>query len=152
VYSVHVLSVSEGSYVYTMCLVFIKRFKVYLLHHCTENWLFVYSITKSTLASRAQSSFPGDKLCIVIPNCDTVISISNIWGHTSLKMSTPQTNKQNSMALSLGANYTDWAIANCRRNLVPTFVDGGVSRGQHVGSPTVVILSFIDRSRYFSFK
>jgi hypothetical protein len=40
----------------------------------------------------------------------------------------------------------------CRRNLVPVFVDRGMSRGQRGGSPTVVILSFLDRRRYFSFK
>jgi hypothetical protein len=48
--------------------------------------------------------------------------------------------------------YTDWAIATCRRNLVSTFVDRGVSRGQRCGSPTVVNLSFLDGSRYFFFK
>jgi hypothetical protein len=32
------------------------------------------------------------------------------------------------------------------------FVDRGVSRGQCSRSPTVVNLSFLDRSRYFSFK
>jgi hypothetical protein len=58
----------------------------------------------------------------------------------------------NSVALSPQANYTEWAISTCRRNLVPTFVDRGVSRGQHGGSPTVLNLSFLDRSRYFSFK
>jgi hypothetical protein len=36
--------------------------------------------------------------------------------------------------------------------LVPTFADRGVSRGQRGGSPTVVNLKFLDRSRYFSFK
>jgi hypothetical protein len=36
--------------------------------------------------------------------------------------------------------------------LVPTFVDRGVLRGQRGGSPMVVNLSFLDRSRYFSFK
>jgi hypothetical protein len=36
--------------------------------------------------------------------------------------------------------------------LVPTFVDRGVSRGQLVVSPTVVNLSFLDRSRYFFFQ
>jgi hypothetical protein len=35
---------------------------------------------------------------------------------------------------------------------VPTFVDRGVSRGQRGGSPTIVNLSFLDWSRYFSFK
>jgi hypothetical protein len=38
------------------------------------------------------------------------------------------------------------------RILVPTFVDRGVSRGQLGGNPTAVNLSFLDRSRYFSFK
>jgi hypothetical protein len=59
---------------------------------------------------------------------------------------------KNSVALSPRANYTDWTTAICRRNLVPTFVDRGVSRGQHGGSPTVVNLSSLDRSRYFSFR
>jgi hypothetical protein len=60
--------------------------------------------------------------------------------------------KTNFMALSPQANYTDWATSTCRRNLVPTFVDRGVSRGQRGGSSTVVNLSFLDRSHYFSFK
>jgi hypothetical protein len=59
---------------------------------------------------------------------------------------------QNSVALSPQANYTDWATATYRRNLVPIFVYRGVSRCQRGGSPTVVNLSFLDRSRYFSFK
>jgi hypothetical protein len=50
-----------------------------------------------------------------------------------------------SVAFSPQANYTDWAIATCRRNLVPTFADRGGSRGQRGGSPTVVNLSFLDR-------
>jgi hypothetical protein len=58
----------------------------------------------------------------------------------------------NSMTLSPRANYTDWATATCWRNLVSTFVDRGVSRVQRGGSPTVFNLSFLDRSRYFSFK
>jgi hypothetical protein len=58
----------------------------------------------------------------------------------------------NSVALSPRANYTDWATATCWRNLVPTSADRGVSRGQRGGSPTVVNLSFLDRSRFFSFK
>jgi hypothetical protein len=52
--------------------------------------------------------------------------------------------KKNSAALSPRANYTNWATANCRQNLVPTFVDRGVSRGQSGGSLTVVNLSFLD--------
>jgi hypothetical protein len=61
-------------------------------------------------------------------------------------------NKNKLVALSPQANYTDWATATCRGNLVPTFADIGVLRGQSGGSPTVVNLSFLDRSRYFSFK
>jgi hypothetical protein len=62
-------------------------------------------------------------------------------------------NKQtNSVALNPQANYTNWSTATCRRNLVSTFVDRGVSCGQRGESPTVVDLSFLDRSRYFSFK
>jgi hypothetical protein len=56
------------------------------------------------------------------------------------------------MAFSPQANYTDWATATCWRNLVPTLADRGVSRGQRGGSRTVVNTSFLDRSRYFSFK
>jgi hypothetical protein len=62
------------------------------------------------------------------------------------------TTSMSSVALSPQANYTDLATATCRRNLVPTFVDGMVSRGQRGGSSTVVNLIFLDRSRYFSFK
>jgi hypothetical protein len=57
--------------------------------------------------------------------------------------------KTNFVTLSPPANYTAWATANCRWNLVPTFVDRGMSRGQRGESPTVVNLSFLDRSRYF---
>jgi hypothetical protein len=51
-----------------------------------------------------------------------------------------------SVTLSPQANYTDWATATCRRNLMPTFVDRGLSRGQRGGSPTVVNLSFLDQT------
>jgi hypothetical protein len=62
-------------------------------------------------------------------------------------------NKQtNSVALSPQTNYTDWATSTCQRNLVPTFVDRGVSHGQSGGSPTVVNLSFLDRRGYFFFQ
>jgi hypothetical protein len=60
--------------------------------------------------------------------------------------------KKTSVVLSPRANYTDWATATCWQNLVATFVDRGVSRGQRDGSLTVVNLSFLYRSRYFSFK
>jgi hypothetical protein len=44
------------------------------------------------------------------------------------------------MAFSPQENYTDWATANGRRILVPTFADRGVSRGQRGGSSTAVNL------------
>jgi hypothetical protein len=50
------------------------------------------------------------------------------------------------MALSPQAKYTDWSTATCRQNLVPTFADRGMSRGQRGGSPTAVNLSFLDRT------
>jgi hypothetical protein len=62
-----------------------------------------------------------------------------------------QTNKEtNSVASSPHANYTDWSNATSWRNLVPTFPDTGLSRGQDGESLAVVNLSFLDRSRYFS--
>jgi hypothetical protein len=66
--------------------------------------------------------------------------------------SAPNAAHTNSVALIPQANYTDWATATCRRNLVPTFADRGVSRGQRGGSPTAVNLSFLDRNRYLSLK
>jgi hypothetical protein len=50
-----------------------------------------------------------------------------------------------SVAFSPQANYTDWATATCQWNVLPTFVDRGVSRGQRGGSPTIVNFSFLDR-------
>jgi hypothetical protein len=46
------------------------------------------------------------------------------------------------VALGPQANYADRVTATCWRNLVPTFVDRGVSRGQRGGSPTDVILTW----------
>jgi hypothetical protein len=57
----------------------------------------------------------------------------------------------NTMDFSPQPNYTDWSTATVRQILVPTFVYREVSRGQRGGNPTSIILSFIDRSRYFSF-
>jgi hypothetical protein len=73
---------------------------------------------------------------------------------TEILLARPSHKKQKtkSVAFRLQANYTDWATATCWRNLVPTFGDRGVSRGQRGGSRAAVNLSFLDRSRYFSFK
>jgi hypothetical protein len=67
--------------------------------------------------------------------------ISFIFMHTSMQCI--QLFVLLSVALSPRANYTDRVTATCRRNLVPTFVNRRVSRGQRGGSPTVVNLSFL---------
>jgi hypothetical protein len=54
--------------------------------------------------------------------------------------------------LEFASDLHPQTTATGRRILVPTFVDRGMSRGQRGGSPTVVYLRFLDRSRYFSFK
>jgi hypothetical protein len=74
--------------------------------------------------------------------------------------------KQSSLALSPRANCTDWATATYRRNLVPIFVDRGMSRGQRGGPTTAIyiiskinyiqnnllnnIQKLINEQRYFS--
>jgi hypothetical protein len=74
---------------------------------------------------------------------------SNLRYHVILYMFQTTTN---SVVFSPQANYTDWSTATDRRILMPTFADRGVSRGQRAGFATAVNLSFLDRSRYFSFK
>jgi hypothetical protein len=59
------------------------------------------------------------------------------------------TKKKNSVALSPRANYTDWATATCRRNLVSTFVDRGVSRGQRGQVTTTEFKSHIFSVSFF---
>jgi hypothetical protein len=82
------------------------------------------------------SAIPNKQKCLQL----ACTSSGNIW--------TNETKQTNSMALSPRANYTDWATATCRRNLVSTFGDRVVSSGQRGGSPTVVNLSFLDREIY----
>jgi hypothetical protein len=64
--------------------------------------------------------------------------------------STPK--QTNSVAFSPQANYIDRATAITWRNLVATFADTEVSRGQRGGSRTVVNVSFLDQSRCCPFK
>jgi hypothetical protein len=83
---------------------------------------------------------------------ETQTALNILWQDQEDVFRIVLTRLSNSVAFSPQANYTNWATATGRRNLVPTFVDRGVSRGQRGGSPTVVNLSFLDRSRYFPFK
>jgi hypothetical protein len=46
----------------------------------------------------------------------------------------------NSVAFSPQVNYTNWVTATSQWILVPTFVDGGLSHGQHGWTPTAVNL------------
>jgi hypothetical protein len=52
-----------------------------------------------------------------------ITQLDTNWSYTLSEVE-----QTNSVALSPQAN---WATATCQRNLVPTFVDRGVSRGQH---------------------
>jgi hypothetical protein len=83
-----------------------------------------------------------------LPLSSTLKMVSTYSWETSvvLHRNTKNNKQTNSVALS------PRATATCRQNLVPTFVDRGVSRGQRGKSPTVVNLSFLDRNRHFSFK
>jgi hypothetical protein len=93
------------------------------------------------------------KVHICTHSCNNIVLYHPVTQHLLLNVTILYvTNKQktNSLALSPRANYTDWATATCRRNLVPTFVDRGVSRGQRSGSPMVINLSFLDRILYIT--
>jgi hypothetical protein len=80
----------------------------------------------------------GSGLC----NADPTDILNAVSFLSYLKMTIKTKNKQ-----------TPWPLVRKRtipterppQNLVPTFVDRGVSRRQRGGSPTVVNLSFLDR-------
>jgi hypothetical protein len=78
---------------------------------------------------------------------EKVIVIMITWSPVYIVIETdaPLKTETNSVALNQRTNYTDWATATCSWNLVPTFVDRRVLRGQRGGSLTVVILSFLNR-------
>jgi hypothetical protein len=61
-------------------------------------------------------------------------------------------NKNELRGLQSASELYRLTTATCWQNLVQTFVDGGVTHGQRGRSPTVVNLSFLDSSSYFSFK
>jgi hypothetical protein len=63
-----------------------------------------------------------------------------------------QTEQTNSVALSLQLNYNRLSAGHLSANLVPTFAERRMLRGQRGRSTTVVNLSFLDRSCYFFFQ
>jgi hypothetical protein len=103
-------------------------------------------------ASLTASVVPSSSIVVTLIVEALSSSETSVFTRATLRYIPKQNKQTNSMVLTPWANYTDWATATCWRNLVPTFVDRGVSRGQRGGSPNVVNLSFLDRSRYFSFK
>jgi hypothetical protein len=112
--------------------------------------------TAQALNTDAHSGHPtSDKTKSITMACSIFYGVcTHTTFHTSmiLILICSMKNKTNSVAFSPQANYTDWATVTWWQNLVPTFADREVSRGQRGRSPTVVNLGFPDWSRYFSFK
>jgi hypothetical protein len=103
------------------------------------------------------SSVQRNKAEVEVESCSpSMLADSSLWPYSSsqLRCKQPEINTtwRNSLALSPQANYTDCATATWWRNLIPTFADRGVSGCQGDRSPMVINLSFLDWSRYFSFK
>jgi hypothetical protein len=92
--------------------------------------------------------FLGGIMPKICPSNNWIACCDWIWGNLYQGHYLGDSYVLNSVALSPQANYTDWATATCWRNLVPTFMDRGVSHGQRGGSPTVVNHSFLDRNSY----
>jgi hypothetical protein len=111
----------------------ILRVKALNVSHLSDIWrksnIYVHSVCGPSLGGIGTHG-TLHSLCAVHAQIPFTNKQTNKW--------TNKTNKTNSVALSWGVNYTNWATATCRRNLVPTFVDRGVSRGQRGGSPTVI--------------
>jgi hypothetical protein len=97
-------------------------------------------------------TFPCEYICIYIYLLINFITGIEEYFQANADVHSANKQKTNSVALSPQANYTDWSTATCQRNLVPTSVDRGVSRGQRGRFPTAINLSFLDQSRYFSSK
>jgi hypothetical protein len=107
---------------------------------------------KPTSWRRKQTQFPvSEMLCSSFfnsgssPKSRTILFLSVI--HHRQNPLDPK--NKTSAFLSPRWNYTDWSTATWR-NLMPTFADRGVWRGQLGISPMVVNLRFLDWSRYFS--
>jgi hypothetical protein len=144
--SVHCLTLLEDKLGWA-CMTLCKKAVVAPIRTTQDSNLFKASLQSSVSTSiMAHFHFWGTMSVVMISEeCD-----ESVKGQAPFITSELQQTKV--VALSPQANYTDWSTATCRRNLMPTSVDRGVSRGQRGGSTTIVNLSFLDRSRYFSFK
>jgi hypothetical protein len=156
----HVWALAFLRCVYQICLINLSNF--HLFGFCNIRFLRARSSALVPMSSLQHQvpvfGSPSDRLAQLYPQApsspfasfhDSQATTLQVF-YMSAKLGL--TNKTNSVALSPQANYTDWATATCWRNLVPTFADRRMSRGQGGGSPAVVNLSVLDRSRYFSFK
>jgi hypothetical protein len=81
----------------------------------------------------------------------TLFPSVSLWGIFRIWRTWSST-KTNSVFFSPQPNYTDWSTVAGSPILVPTFVDRGMSRGQSSGTLKAVNVSFLDRSRYYSFQ
>jgi hypothetical protein len=105
---------------------------------CTLSWAIRYTICRTEVVD--SFTFPWRCRCCLHTNPS-----AHAVPRTESSTFRPPQNwayKTDSVAFSPKANYTDWATATCQRNVMPTFVDRGVSRGQRGGSPRSLISVF----------
>jgi hypothetical protein len=122
--------------------------KPYAYHECMFKicqWLHhTVSCNNSQMSTWHQTESKCDNKKTCSKNCGKT--------HTECNYNTKNKQKQTLWPLVRKRTIPTERPPLCRWNLVPTFADGGVSRGQSGGSSTAVNLSFLDRGRYFSFK
>jgi hypothetical protein len=135
----------------------LPRWKISGVHFCQRlNRTYGYSAARRISSLEETNDIRSRNrdlpFCSTIPQ-PTMLRRAPILKMSKYAYSNKQANKQtNSFVFSPQAKYTDWATATSRRNLLPTFVDRGVSRGQPGGSPTAVNLRFLDGSSCFPFQ
>jgi hypothetical protein len=99
--------------------------------------------------SRQEFTFSEFKQSLQLP-LENYQTMRHVW--CILKLAQSRWTKQTPWSLVRKRTIPTNRPSTFRRNLVPTFADRRVSPGQRGGSPTVVDLSFLDRSRYFFFQ
>jgi hypothetical protein len=124
--------------------------KLYLKN--TNSGIMIRISEKSTREWRMASSGMLRRVALVRTDVSEELSASFIGVTRIGELGTMLAVTSNRCTLHPEANYNNWATATSWRNLVSTFADRGVSRGQCGWTPTAVNLSFVDRSRYFFFQ